>query len=245
MSGSTYRRALVVGAAGGIGGALIARLRARGLVDTVIAWSRRRPAGLDAAIDWAAVDVTDEASIAAAAARLPEVDLVIVATGVLQADVDGGLSIRPEKSWRALDPQVLSALFAINTIGPVLVAKHVLSRWPRDRRTVFAALSARVGSISDNRLGGWYGYRASKAALNQMLRGLAIELAVRHPQAIVLGLHPGTVDTPLSKPFQAGVLGRSLLTPEAAADHLLDVIAARSPADSGRVFDWAGVEVPP
>ncbi len=135
--------------------------------------------------------------------------------------------------------------FEINTIGPALIAKHVLPLLPRDRRAVFAVLSARVGSISDNRLGGWYSYRASKAALNQIIRCLAIELAPKRPQAICVGLHPGTVDTALSKPFQGNVADTRLFTTDQSAAHLLNVIAALTPAQSGRVFDWAGQEIAP
>ncbi len=134
--------------------------------------------------------------------------------------------------------------FEINTIGPALIAKHVLPWLPRDRRAVFAALSARVGSIGDNRLGGWYSYRASKAALNQIIRTLSIELAAKHPLAICVGLHPGTVDTALSKPFQTGVPESKLTGPAIAAAHLLYVISRLTPQDSGKVFDWRGEAVP-
>jgi NAD(P)-dependent dehydrogenase (short-subunit alcohol dehydrogenase family) len=244
MTGPTYQRALVVGATGGIGAALLAEARRRSLAQSYAAWARRPPEPSDDT-DWYAVDLTDEASIAAAASRHDSYDLVVVATGVLQADLPDGPAIRPEKTFRHLDPAVLAATFQLNTIGPALVAKHVLPRLPRDRKSVFAVLSARVGSISDNRLGGWYGYRASKAALNQLVRTLAIELVQRHPHAICLGLHPGTVDTALSKPFQGGVAAEKLFPPDLAARQLLDILAQRTAADSGRVFDWAGVEVPP
>jgi NAD(P)-dependent dehydrogenase (short-subunit alcohol dehydrogenase family) len=139
---------------------------------------------------------------------------------------------------------VLAEVFAVNTIGPALIAKHTLPLLPRDRRAVFAAISARVGSISDNRLGGWYGYRAAKAALNQVLKTAAIELAAKAPQAVCIGLHPGTVATDLSKPFRGNVSAEKLFTPEQSAGHLLDVIARVTPADSGGVFDWKGDRVP-
>ena len=135
--------------------------------------------------------------------------------------------------------------FAVNAIGPALVAKHVLPLFPRDRRAVFAALSARVGSISDNRLGGWYSYRASKAALNQLIRTLSIELAARRPLAVCVGLHPGTVATPLSRPFQANVAADRLFTPDEAAHRLLAVIRRLNVADTGKILDHAGLEVPP
>lgn len=186
--------------------------------------------------------MTDERTIASAAAGLvgaSPVGLAIVATGVLH-----GPGLVPEKSWRALDAEALALVFAVNAIGPALLAKHLLPLLPRTGRAVFAALSARVGSIGDNRLGGWYGYRASKAGLNQLLRTLAIELARSRPDAICLGLHPGTVATGLSEPFRSGVAPDRLFTPEDAATRLLAVMADARPADSGCVLDWAGSPVP-
>lgn len=166
-------------------------------------------------------------------------DLVIVATGLLHADDFG-----PEKSLRDLDGARLARVFHVNTIGPALVMKHFLPIMPRERRCVFAAISARVGSISDNHIGGWYGYRSAKAALNQMIRTASIEQGRRYKQAIVMGLHPGTVDTPLSEPFQGNVSDGKLFTPDFSASHMLDVIEARTVADSGKVFAWDGEEVP-
>lgn len=220
--------AVVIGASGGIGAALVAALRTTGAPVTGFARSYAGPARLD---------LLDEAGIAAAAASLSmPPTLVIVATGELGA---------PEKSMAQLDPARLARAFAINAIGPALVAKHFLPRCPRDRPTVFAALSARVGSIGDNQLGGWHGYRAGKAALNQLIRTIAIEQARRNPQAVVAGLHPGTVDTDLSRPFQANVAADRLFTPARSAAHLLHVIAGLRPADSGRLFAWDGAEITP
>ena len=144
-----------------------------------------------------------------------------------------------------LDPAALAHQFAINAIGPALVAKHFLPAQPRTGRTVFAVLSAKVGSIGDNRLGGWYGYRASKAALNQLVRTLAIEHRRRNDRSIVVGLHPGTVDTALSKPFQANVVADQLFTPGRAAVQLLDVIEGLRAIDSGKLFGWEGSEITP
>ena len=233
MAAATPSTAVVVGASGGIGAALAEALaeegaRVRGLA--------RSAAGAGF------IDLEDEASIAAAAARVaaetPAPALVVVATGLLHEDGHG-----PEKSLRDLDPVWLARQYAINAIGPALVAKHFLPIMPRGVRSVFAVLSARVGSIGDNRLGGWYGYRASKAALNQLVRTLAIEDRRRNERGLVVGLHPGTVDTALSRPFQSA--GRDLFTPGRAAVQLLDVLDALKPADSGRLFDWEGREVAP
>lgn len=242
--------AVVVGASGGLGAAFVDALVARGGHATVLALSRSGPASPEETVApggtrvvRARVDVTDEASIAAAAALargLAPPRLAIVATGLLHAP-DG---LRPEKSLAMLDGARLARLFAVNATGPALVAKHLLPAMPRDGRSTFAAVSARVGSISDNRLGGWYGYRASKAALNQLLRTAAIEWARTAREGVCVGLHPGTVDTGLSKPFQANVADGKLFTPAQSAAMLLDVIARLGPADSGKVFAWDGTEVP-
>jgi NAD(P)-dependent dehydrogenase (short-subunit alcohol dehydrogenase family) len=216
---------LVVGA-GGIGGALAEQLMARG---DVAVWSRST-----------GVDATVEASIVAAAQALPDdLNIVFVTTGMLH-DADQ----RPERSMRELDGEKLARSFLINTIAPALVAKHVLPRLPRDRRAVFAVLGARVGSIGDNRTGGWHGYRASKAALVMLVKTLSIELKRTHPQAICVALHPGTVDTPMSKPFQGNVAPEKLFTPEFSAHRLIAVADALTPADSGSHFAWDGALIP-
>jgi NAD(P)-dependent dehydrogenase (short-subunit alcohol dehydrogenase family) len=237
--------AVVVGASGGLGAAFVDALLEDGRFETVVALSRRgsvdrptRPGLLRGALD-----LLDEPGIARAAAALQDlapVRLVIVATGLLHAP-DG---LRPEKTLGSLDPARLARLFAVNATGPALVAKHFLPKMPRQGRVVFAAVSARVGSIGDNRLGGWYGYRASKAALNMLLRTTAIEWARSAKESVCIGLHPGTVDTALSAPFQSGVSEGRLFTPAHSARCLLQVIARRTPADTGRVFAWDGTEVP-
>jgi NAD(P)-dependent dehydrogenase (short-subunit alcohol dehydrogenase family) len=229
MSGS----AVVFGASGGIGSAFCEALEEEGAFDKVHAFSRSTTG----------TDLTDEASIAAAAAIVakgPAPTLVIVATGLLHEGEHG-----PEKAMQELDPAWLARLFAVNTIGPALVAKHILPLMPRTGRTVFAVLSARIGSIADNKLGGWYGYRASKAALNMMVRTLAIEEKRRNDRSILVALHPGTVDTDLSRPFQGNVTPGTLLTPSRAAVQLLDVIDGLKVTDSGRHFAWDGTEIAP
>lgn len=150
----------------------------------------------------------------------------------------------PEKTLRAIQPEAMARMFAVNTIGPALIAKHWLPRLPKDRRAVFAVLSARVGSIGDNRLGGWHGYRASKAALNMLIANFAIEMRRTHPLAVIVALHPGTVATGLSRPFQSGVAPGQLFSPETSAAHLLDVIDRLTPEDSGGFFAWDGTRIP-
>jgi len=232
MSGA----AVIIGASGGIGGALEAALIEEGAFDIVHGFARSRSGAQH-------IDVNDEASIAAAAAivaRGPTPTLVIVATGLLHEGEHG-----PEKSLKELDPAWLARIMAVNTIGPAIVAKHFLPLMPRAGKSVFAALSARVGSISDNKLGGWYGYRTSKAALNMLIKTLAIEDKRRNDRGIVVALHPGTVDTPLSRPFQGNVQPGRLFDAERAALQLLDVIEELRPPDSGKIYDFEGQEIMP
>lgn len=167
-------------------------------------------------------------------------DWVIVASGVLTLCDGTG----PERTYKRLSGETMAKVLALNTIGPALIAKHVLPLMPRSRPFVFAALSARVGSISDNALGGWHSYRASKAALNMLLKNFALEISRTHADGVVVGLHPGTVDSALSAPFQKGLPDGQLTEPHQAADNLLSVLSALDPADSGKVFDFAGREVP-
>lgn len=223
--------AIVIGAGGGIGAALAARLAETG--HTVVAYGRNTTPPLD---------LLDEASIATAAAHaatLGEPRLVIDATGFLH-----GHGFTPEKSWRDLDPAHMAHAFAMNAIGPALLMKHFLPLLPRQGASVFATLSARVGSIGDNRLGGWYAYRASKAALNQFMRTASIELRRRAPAAICVALHPGTVDTALSAPFQRGVAPERLFTPEVSASALMRVLDGLTPEGSGGFYAWDGAEIP-
>jgi NAD(P)-dependent dehydrogenase (short-subunit alcohol dehydrogenase family) len=235
------QRAVIVGASGGIGAALARELHQR--FPQAEIWGLARDPGR-ADLPFArvlAADLEHEDSLAAAAAQIAApLDLVLVASGVLGAPGGNG----PERRLAALDPAQAARVMAINAVGPALVAKHFLPLFARDRRGVFAALSARVGSISDNQLGGWYSYRASKAALNMLVRNLSIELARTHPQAVAVTLHPGTVATQLSAPFQRNVAAEQLFTAEQSAAYLLDVIEQLNPADSGQCFAWDGLAIP-
>lgn len=243
--GQVIERAVVVGASGGIGAALVEELLQRG-AKTVFAASRTRPERLPAGAQWVRFDLDREDSIAAAAKATgaQPLDAVIVASGVLTLPAgDPEHADGPERSYKHIDPQAMARVLHLNTIGPALVAKHFLPLLPRDRRAVFAALSARVGSIGDNRIGGWHSYRASKAALNMLVRNFAIEIGRTHKQAVCVALHPGTVDTALSEPFQANLPEGQLTTPAEAASNLLSVLDGLSPEDSGQLFDWAGERV--
>ena len=230
-------RAVVLGAGGGLGQALVEALVVDGWPEVHALSRAAEPvAGAHAGV----ADVTVEATLAAAAAKIgAPVDLVFVATGVL-----AGRAARPERRLDDLTPDGFAESFAVNATGPALAAKHFVPLLPRDRRAVFAVLSARVGSLADNRLGGWYGYRASKAALNMVMRTLAVELGRTHPHAVCAALHPGTVDTSLSRPFQRGVPAGQLQTPTAAVRRLIDTAARLTRIDSGRFLDADGRTLP-
>ena len=222
----------MIGSSGTIGTALLKRLRADARFAEAIGFAR----GTDPALD-----LTNEASIEAAAAatkdRGGELRLVLDATGFLHGD-----GVQPEKTWRHLDPGALAHAFALNAIGPALLMKHFLPLLPRKGRVVFASLSARAGSIAENDIGGWYGYRASKAALNQLVRTAANELGRKNREAVCVTLHPGHVESELSAPFGAG--GNPTLDAATSADRLMAVLDGLSPEQTGGFFDYEGQRIP-
>jgi len=232
----------VVGASGGLGRAFVQHLSTQSNVAKVHAFSRSKQVFDAPNVQSHYIDITSEESIKNALKNL-EVgtlfDVVIVATGFLHSD-----NTSPEKTIRDVSLENFHDVFSVNTFGPALIAKHFLPLLPRNRRSVFACLSARVGSISDNQLGGWYAYRASKTALNMILKNAAIETARRYKDACVVGLHPGTVDTALSEPFQRNVQEGKLFTPQYSVEKLLQVINDVQSEQSGLVFAWDGQEVP-
>ena len=217
-------RALIIGATGGIGGAVAAELRARGV--GVVGLSRRE-----------GLDLREPVAVARVMAEVTgPFDLVLVAAGVLAPE--GGA---PEKTLRAIEGAAMAEVLAVNTIGPALVLREVPRLLPRAGRSVVAVLSARVGSIGDNRLGGWHSYRASKAALNMIVWGAAIELGRTHREAVCVALHPGTVATRFTEDYR----GRhAAVAPETAAGNLLRVIEGVTVAQTGGFLDWAGEVVP-
>jgi len=229
---------VVLGGTGGIGAALVAQLRAQG--GTVLALGRQTQPALD---------YTAEATVAACAQHVAQqlsqtglpLTRLIVATGFLHGTTASGQRAEPERSWQHLNADALGHSFMVNAVGPALVMKQFLPLLPRQGRCVAAFLSARVGSIGDNALGGWYGYRASKAALNQLVHTAAIELARRNRDALCVALHPGTVDTGLSQPFAK--TGLQVRPPEVAAGELLGVIDGLPPGSSGGFFDHRGLTV--
>lgn len=243
---------VVTGASAGIGQAACAALLAREDVACVHAISRTAEAAPTLAelahehpgrLHRISTDLTDAAAIDALPARIGRhsdtLHLVFNAAGVLHAH-----DLQPEKSLAAVTREALDRAFALNAFAPVLLARALLPMLPRRAPAVLASVSARVGSIGDNRLGGWYAYRAAKAAQNQLFRTLAIELHRSHPEACCLLLHPGTVDTALSRPFQANVPAAQLFTAGRAARQLLDIVSGATAADSGRFLAWDGSEIP-
>lgn len=192
-----------------------------------------------------ALDVTREEDFFIAADTIrretDRLHLVLNVAGLLH---DAARGMRPERRLEDFSADSLMASIAVNTLGPALAAKHFFKLLTHDQRAVFASLSARVGSIADNHLGGWYSYRAAKSAQNQFTRTFAIEAARRAPRLIVVALHPGTVDTALSKPFSASVAADKLFTPAQSAGYLLDVIAPLTAADNGSFRAWDGQTIP-
>ncbi|WP_017661934.1 SDR family NAD(P)-dependent oxidoreductase [Baaleninema simplex] len=189
------------------------------------------------------VDVTDESQVEAWANRLHQdvgtLHLVANCVGILQEG-----AIEPEKSLRQIDPDRLLRYFQVNSIGGILLAKHLLPLFRHGDRSVFASISAKIGSIGDNYLGGWYGYRASKAALNMFLRTAAIEYSRKSPRTLVVMLHPGTTDTRLSRPFQRNVPPEKLFSIDRTVTQLLGVIEGLTDDDSGQFFSWDGSRLP-
>lgn len=233
---------LVVGATGGIGRELINALLDDPRAGKVSALSRAPLLPELPELDQHVLDFDDETAIASVArdcAAPDPIDLVIVATGILHRKPDFG----PEKRIADLDADVMSEVLRTNTVMPALLAKHFLPHLRRDAKSVFAAISARVGSISDNRLGGWVSYRASKAALNMVIKTFAIEQSRSHPESLVVALHPGTTDTPLSRPFQRNVPEGKLFKPGFVAASLLTVLDGLTAADTGGFFAWDGSRI--
>ncbi len=212
---------LVIGASGGIGAAIARRLPEAATLS-------RRKDGLD---------IADEESLARAAARFKDrtFDLIFVATGVIESD-----GARPEKSFAEISGAAMARVLAINAVGPALIVKHFAPLLPAKDRSVLAFLSARVGSIGDNRLGGWVSYRASKAALNQIVRCAAIEMKRTRPEAVALALHPGTIETALTEKYAKG---RFTATPDEGAENLVRLCAGATPEMSGRFFAYDGAEI--
>lgn len=245
------RNALIVGASQGIGLGFVRALLQQENITSIYATYRNPDAAELFALEQQhgdrlkclQVDITQESQIATALkqikAEVKQLHQAIYCVGVLH---EGDLS--PEKSLRQIDPEKLIYSFQVNSIGAVLLAKHLMPLFNKSDRSIFAAISAKVGSIGDNRLGGWYGYRASKAALNMFLKTTAIEYSRRCPKTIVVALHPGTTDTRLSQPFQKNVPPGKLFPVEHTVDLLSRIISNLEMKDSGEFFSWDGTQLP-
>ncbi|KAB7613813.1 SDR family NAD(P)-dependent oxidoreductase [Amylibacter sp. SFDW26] len=218
---TAQKKVLIIGASGGIGSALAELCIKR---DYHVSTLSRRDDG---------IDITDESSIKAAADTIAGgLDMIVIATGVLEVD-----GLRPEKTIQSMTAEKLMTQFQINALGPALLLKYFTPKLTKSRRCVVMTLSARVGSIGDNHLGGWISYRSAKAALNQIIHTTAIELDRKNPNAICIAYHPGTVGTDLTKKY---LKNRTFVAPKDAAQDLLNVADSLTPRDTGEFFDWAG-----
>ncbi len=238
----TDLRAVVFGASGAIGSTFVKAFAGDERVASVYAGARTPQVFESTKVTSFQVDLTNDESVAEAATFISQtgpLDLVVIASGILHS----GSELQPEKSLRDINALQMEASFRVNAIGPALICKHFLPHLRRDHKSALVALSARVGSISDNRLGGWMSYRSSKAALNMLIRTFAIEQRRSAPGSVLLALHPGTVDSKLSAPFQVNVPAEKLFSPEYSVNRLLEVINASSVDSSGGFFAWDGSRI--
>ena len=234
----------IIGSSGAIGNAVSNNLLNDDSVEIIYKFSRSKPIDENPKVKNIFLDIEDEESVKSSVEQIPsniKFDLVFVATGILHNDKE----IFPEKSIKDINIEKLKKVILVNTIGPTLVGKYFIPFLKKNEKSVFAFLSARVGSISDNKLGGWYSYRASKTALNQIIKNFSIEVNRTNKNAIFVGLQPGTVNSFLSKPFERNVKADNLFTPEYSAEKMLQVINELTPNDSGKVFAWNGEEIQP
>ena len=227
----------IIGSSSGLGSAFVRNFEKKEGVESVLALSRKKSNIYGSKIKEISIDIESEVSIINASKQIEQkkIDIIIVATGVLQNSF-----LKAEKRISQIEPDAINQIFRVNAVGPILVMKHFLPLMNPDRRSVFAFLSAKVGSITDNKLGGWASYRSSKAALNMLIKTASIEIKRSLPNCIVASLHPGTVDTNLSKPYQRAVPKGKLFTPDYAVENLLNVIDNLTIADTGCFFSWNG-----
>ena len=234
----------VIGSSGAIGNAVSKILLDDESVDSVYNFSRSISSNTSDKENRIYIDIESEESIKDAVKKIPQdikFDLIFVATGILHNEND----VYPEKSIRDISAERFKKVLMINTVGPALVGKYFIPFLNKQNKNVFAFLSARVGSISDKKHGGWYSYRASKTALNQIVKNFSIEIKRSNPNSIFIGLQPGTVKSNLSKPFEKNVQSENLFTPDYSAAKLLEVIDAVTSDDSGKLYAWNGEEIQP
>jgi len=232
----------IIGSSGAIGRAFLDAYIADKEISNIYSISRTEVELNDERIIHINIDVTDEVSVKAAASKIGEnrLDKLIVATGILHTELFG-----PEKSIKDIKIENFVKIFSVNAFGPALIGKYFLPLMKKDKKSIAAFLSARVGSISENKLGGWYAYRASKSALNQIIKNFSIESKRTNPTGIIIGLQPGTVKSKLSEPFQKNVKKGKLLLPKDSVKSLIRVIESVMQNDTGKIFDWKGEEIAP
>ena len=231
----------VIGANGALGSTFIQKYLQDPEVSTIYAFSRVKPDNLANNVIWSHIDYFHEDTIEAAAKSVEhKLDVIVVAIGILHTT-----TISPEKSLKELNMVNMQTVYAANTIAPALIAKHFLAHLATDRKAIFCVMSARVGSISDNMLGGWFSYRASKAALNMTIKNIAVEFCRFHKETVIVALHPGTVDSYLSEPYKGRIAPEKLFSPDFAVSKLLDVMANLKPQDSGWCYAYDGMKIEP
>ena len=233
-------KVLVVGGSGGIGLAIVkAFLKRNDVVSVVATYNAGERFFCHGNLQWVSLDVQDEVAIQKLAANIGDLDVLVNAVGYLHSP-----GAMPEKTIKEFDISQFERHIALNTLPGIFLAKHFMSSLKSNDRTFFVTLSARVGSIGDNRAGGWISYRASKAALNMAIKTISIEWKQKQPNCCVLLFHPGTTDTQLSKPFQKGLPEGQLHSAEFTAESLLALLAKIGPADTGRFVGFDGVDIP-
>jgi NAD(P)-dependent dehydrogenase (short-subunit alcohol dehydrogenase family) len=234
----------VIGSSGAIGNAISKILKDDETVNSIYNFSRSTSSNISEKENSIYINIESEDSIKEAVQKIPQdlkFDLIFVATGILHNDD----LVYPEKSIRDISADKLKKVLMVNTVGPTLIGKYFIPFLNKDNKNVFAFLSARVGSISENKLGGWYSYRASKTALNQIVKNFSIEIKRSNPNSIFTVLQPGTVKSNLSKPFEKNVQPDQLFSPDYSAQRMLDVIDRLTPDDSGKFYAWNGEEIQP
>ena len=236
------RKVAVIGSSGAIGSAFVDHYINDLSIDSIFSFSRSSIGIDNNKVKHFLIDIENESSIENAAKSIEETnfDEIIIASGLLHTNDFG-----PEKSIKDLKADNILKVFNVNTVGPAIIGKYFLPLLNKDNKSVMAFLSARVGSISENKLGGWYAYRASKSALNQVIKTFSIELKRTNPKAIIIGLQPGTVDSELSAPFKRSVSNNKLFTAEYSVSQLLEVIERADESSSGNLISWDGEIISP
>ena len=232
---------IIIGASGAIGSSFINYYANQNPSNIIYSLTRREIKYSNNNIKNILIDIEDEQTIVSAASICSQhgsFDKIIVATGILHDE-----NLSPEKSFRHLEKEKFERVFSVNTFGPAIIARYFIPLLNKEKTSFFGVLSARVGSISDNKIGGWYSYRASKAALNMIIKSLSIEVARNNPNAIIVGLHPGTVDSNLSNPFQKNVSDGKLFTPDHSIAKMTNVINSLTTRDTGNCFAWDGERI--